>query len=108
MRRSLCASLIAAVLLLAGSAAPAQNRPGPPLSPQVNPARPDWENPAVFERGKEPARATGFPFESRELALANDRSASQRFLSLNGKWHFAFSSDVAGAPADFYRENFDV
>ena len=91
-----------------GSIASAQNRPVPPISPQIDASRPDWENPAIFARGKEPARATAFPFESRELALADDRSASRRFLSLNGKWRFFFSPNVDGAPADFYRDDFDI
>ncbi|AJP72359.1 glycoside hydrolase family 2 TIM barrel-domain containing protein [Sphingomonas hengshuiensis] len=85
-----------------------QNRPVVPLSPQIDSSRPDWENPAVFDRGKEPARATGFPFESRELALEDDRSASTRFLSLNGQWQFFFSPNVDGAPANFFRDDFDV
>jgi beta-galactosidase len=98
----------ALALFASGSIAYTQNRPVPPISPQIDTGRPDWENPAVFARGKEPARATGFPFESRELALANDRTASKRFLSLNGKWSFSFSPSVDGAPADFYRDDFDV
>lgn len=95
-------------LLLVSPATQAQNRPAVPLAPQIDAARPDWENPAIFERGKEPARATGFPFEDRARALAGDRTASSRFLSLNGKWRFAFSPNVEGAPADFYRDDFDV
>lgn len=86
----------------------AQDRPAVPLTPQVDNSRPDWENPAVFERGKEPARATGFPFEDSARALAGDRTASRRFLSLNGQWQFHFSPNVDGAPADFFRDDFDM
>ncbi|MEC3947505.1 glycoside hydrolase family 2 TIM barrel-domain containing protein [Sphingobium sp. HWE2-09] len=100
--------LIILTLLLPVGATSAQNRPVVPQSPQIDASRPDWENPAIFERGKEPARATGFPFESRDLALAGDRTASKRFLSLNGQWRFHFSPNVDGAPADFYREDFDL
>ncbi len=106
--RMLAALLICPALLVPASVALAQNRPVVPLSPQIDASRPDWENPAVFERGKEPARATSFPFESRKLALANDRSASQRFLSLNGRWSFFFSPNVDSASTDFFREDFDV
>lgn len=106
--RMLAALLVCLALLVQAPVALAQNRPVVPLSPQIDASRPDWENPAVFERGKEPARATGFPFESRALALADDRAASKRFLSLNGKWRFFFSPNVDGAPADFFRDNFDV
>ncbi len=97
---------LSAQFLAAGFAS--AQKPVVPLSPQVDASRPDWENPAIFERGKDPARATGFPFETRDLALANDRAGSNRFLSLNGKWQFFFSPNVAGAPADFYRDDFDV
>lgn len=55
----------------------------PPIQPQVDPARPDWENPAVFAIGKLPARATGFPFEDRDRALAGDMARSARFLTLD-------------------------
>ncbi|GLI96867.1 glycoside hydrolase family 2 TIM barrel-domain containing protein [Sphingobium sp. BS19] len=98
----------ALALLLLAPMVMAQGRPAIPLSPQVDNSRPDWENPAVFERGKEPARATGFPFEDRQRALAGDRAASRRFLSLNGSWRFFFSPNVDGAPADFFRDEFDV
>jgi len=108
MRNQIVAGLTALTLLVSSSIGLAQDRPAVPISPQIDASRPDWENPAVFARGKEPARATGFPFESRALALAGDRSASRRFLSLNGKWRFFFSPNVDGAPAEFYRDDFDV
>jgi beta-galactosidase len=94
-------------MVLAATAAVAQNVPIP-IQPQVSADRPDWENPAVFAINKLPASATGFPFESRALALARDRSRSRRFLSLNGAWKFAFSPGVDAAPKDFFRPEYDV
>ena len=79
-----------------------------PIQPQISPDRPDWENPAVFARNKEPARATGFPFETRALALTGDMGASKRFASLNGDWKFAYSPGVEERPKDFWRDGFDV
>ena len=108
MLRMLAARLVCCALLGQASLALAQERPVVPMSPQIDASRPDWENPAVFERGKEPARATAFPFESRDLALAGDRAASRRFMSLNGQWSFFFSSGVDSAPIDFFRDDFDV
>ena len=106
------AKIIGAGLVLACVSLPlevsAQTPPVPPLAAQIDASRPDWENPAVFERGKAPARATGFPFETRALALAGDRTASRRFLSLDGPWRFHFSPNVDGAPADFYRDDYDA
>jgi beta-galactosidase len=108
MKAIFAARFVVLALLSITPMTQAQDRPVVPLAPQIDSARPDWENPAVYERGKEPARATGFPFEDRALALEGDRTASSRFLSLNGKWRFAFSPNVEGAPADFYRDEFDV
>ncbi|MCP3733473.1 DUF4981 domain-containing protein [Sphingomonas sp. RP10(2022)] len=75
---------------------------------QVDPARPDWENPAVFARGTLPAHATGFPFENRAAALAGDRARSARFLSLDGRWKFALSPDADKRPAGFEQPGYDV
>ncbi len=75
---------------------------------QVDPARPDWENPAVFAIGKLPARATAFPFESRELAQAGRRDRSARFVSLNGQWKFSFSPNADKLPTGFEQPGYDV
>jgi len=79
-----------------------------PIQPQVSSDRPDWENPAVFAIGKEPARATGFPFETRDKALAGHRTHSRWFIALNGEWKFAFSPNVDGRPKDFFKADYDV
>ena len=52
----------------------------------------EWENPMVFERGKEQAHAW---FKTSHT------------LSLNGKWRFHYADDIKDAPADFYRPGFD-
>ncbi|MCJ2181276.1 DUF4981 domain-containing protein [Novosphingobium sp. 1949] len=75
---------------------------------QVDAARPDWENPAVIERGRLPAHATSFPFESRDLALKDDKAASSRYLSLDGTWKFQLSSDADKRPRDFAAPSYDV
>ncbi|MEC3910626.1 hypothetical protein U5A82_09080 [Sphingobium sp. CR2-8] len=79
-----------------------------PIQPQVSADRPDWENPAIFARGKLPAHATGFPFESEKLALDNDRTQSGRFLSLDGTWKFAYTQNADEAPMDFASPGFDL
>jgi beta-galactosidase len=104
--------MLSSALILALGVVNAQAQtPGPPpkpIQPQISADRPDWENPAIFARDKQPARSTGFPFESRDLALAGDMSASKRFSSLNGDWKFAFSPGVDQRPKDFWRDDFDV
>ncbi|WP_443486887.1 glycoside hydrolase family 2 TIM barrel-domain containing protein [Novosphingobium aerophilum] len=79
-----------------------------PIQPQISDERPDWENPAVFARNKLPARATGFPFEDRERAIAGDRTHSRRFLSLDGTWKFDFTPGADAAPEHFFRPDYDV
>lgn len=97
------------LLLLAGAApAFADPTPVPPIQPQVDATRPDWENPAVFAIGKEPARATGFPFESRAKAIAGHRTKSDRFLLLSGPWQFALSPSADDLPQGFEQPGFDA
>jgi beta-galactosidase len=96
------------MLLLSISAASLAQDPAVPIQPQADAARPDWENPAVFATGKMPARATGFPFESRVKAIAGERARSDRFLPLNGRWKFALSPDADRLPTGFEQPAYDV
>ena len=75
---------------------------------QVDASRPDWENPAVYARGKLPAAATHFPFESREAALRGDPTRSARYQSLDGLWSFSFSPSADNVPAGFEKPGYDV
>lgn len=75
---------------------------------QVDPSRPDWENPAVFARNKLPAAATHFPFESRAAALAADKTRSARYQTLDGLWSFHFSPSATGVPPGFEKPDYDV
>jgi beta-galactosidase len=68
---------------------------------------PDWENPSVVGINKEPAHATLYPFESRELALQGDPSGSAYFQLLNGTWKFNWVRQPADRPTDFYLEDYD-
>ncbi len=67
----------------------------------------DWENPNVVGINKEPAHATLFPYESRELALQDDPAASAYFQSLNGTWKFNWVRQPADRPTEFFREDYD-
>lgn len=95
-------------LLCASSAGVVLAQGEPQVHPtQIDSARPDWENPAINERGKLPAAASGFPFESRELALRGEKAASFRFLSLDGTWKFHLSPNAIDRPAGFEQPGFD-
>ncbi|HEY0953360.1 MAG TPA: glycoside hydrolase family 2 TIM barrel-domain containing protein [Roseateles sp.] len=97
---------VSAALLGAACMAQAQ---APRVHPvQVDASRPDWENPAVFARGKLPASATHFPFESRAAALAGDKARSARYQSLDGLWSFHFSPSANGVPPGFEKPDYDV
>lgn len=105
--RRIDSSMLVIALALAAPSAHAQD--GPKVQAvQVDPDRPDWENPAINERGKLPARATGFAFESRELALQGDRSQSSRYLSLDGTWKFRFTPNAIDLPNGFEQPGFDT
>lgn len=69
---------------------------------------PDWENPAVFGINKEAPRATFLPYQNEELAIADDYSRSEFYLSLNGIWKFNWVKKPADKPEGFYAENYDV
>ena len=99
MRQAYTIAVLAGLALAVGSprAATAQDNIG----------HRDLENPAVFERNKEPARATFFPFADKESALSRDPGRSQFVQSLNGPWKFRWVRDPADRPTDFFRADFD-
>lgn len=68
----------------------------------------DWENPQVLGRNKEPAHVTLTPYADEQTALTGDRAASPYFQLLNGDWKFHWAPNPDSAPADFYREDYDV
>lgn len=70
-------------------------------------ASPDWENEQVLQRNRLPARATFWPLESVESAVAGDRDASPWVKTLNGPWLFHWSPTPKRAPEKFYADGFD-
>ncbi|WP_458232377.1 glycoside hydrolase family 2 TIM barrel-domain containing protein [Roseateles sp. P5_E8] len=106
MHAGLTARLSVALFMGAAFAAQAQ---APQVQPvQVDASRPDWENPAVFARGKLPASATHFPFESRAAALAGDKTRSVRYQTMDGPWSFSFSPSSDDVPNGFEKPAYDV
>jgi beta-galactosidase len=72
------------------------------------PGPPDWENPAVFERGQVEPHVTLMPFESVEAALEGDRKASPWCELLSGTWKFRWAPSPGEAPTAFFEESFDT
>ena len=69
---------------------------------------PDWENPEVVGRNKEPGHCTLMVYPDVETALACDRQASPFHQSLNGQWKFNCVRTPEDRPKDFYKPDFDV
>ena len=69
---------------------------------------PDWENPAVFGRNKEPAHCTYVPYADKKTALENNPAQSPFYLSLNGTWKFSWVRKPADRPLDFCKSDYDV
>ena len=83
------------------------------LAFMVSPVRaqgqgPDWENPDVIERNKEPGHSTLLPYPNPASAVKGTREASPFHQSLNGKWKFNWAPDPSKRPAEFYKPSFDV
>lgn len=69
---------------------------------------PDWEDPMVIGKNKEPAHCTLMPYPDTKTALIGTREASPFHKSLNGNWKFHWVEKPAEAPKDFYRLDYDV
>jgi beta-galactosidase len=67
---------------------------------------PDWENPAVNSRNKEPAHATLTPYP--DAASARQGKDSARVISLNGMWKFQWVKRPEERPKDFYKPGYDA
>jgi len=68
----------------------------------------DWENSAVFQINREPARATFLPFADKHSAIADIFEASPWYSSLNGNWKFQWSPTPDQRPKDFYKNDYNV
>ena len=66
-----------------------------------------WLNPDITRVNTEKPHASFFAFENAEKATKNDKTQSDRYLSLEGKWRFNFVLNHNEAPANFYATNFD-
>ena len=68
----------------------------------------DWENQEMIGYNKLPAHNTSISFESESEAMKVDIKSSSRFKSLNGNWKFAWAPVPEKAPADFFKEDYNV
>ena len=75
----------------------------------------DWENEKVFAINKEPGHPTLIPYAGEEEMVADaayehpwERTASSRYLLLNGKWKFHWVKAPEERPSAFYKPSYDV
>ena len=66
-----------------------------------------WRDAQVNAINRLPMHASFFAYENAELARRGDKCASERYLSLNGDWKFAWAKDADERPTDFYRMDYN-
>lgn len=70
-------------------------------------ATPEWNDPAVYEWGSEPAHATLVTYDTLDRAKRADRSASVFRASLDGDWAFRWSPNPESRLPGFADEDAD-
>ncbi|WP_426090440.1 glycoside hydrolase family 2 TIM barrel-domain containing protein [Flavobacterium sp. DSR3-2] len=75
---------------------------------QEKPMTNDWENPAIFQINREPARAAFLPYADESSAIADDYTRSPWFLTLDGKWKFNWAPTPDQRPKDFFKTDFNT
>ncbi len=68
----------------------------------------DWEDPAVFERNRQPAHVPLAAYPDVKAAMACDRMASPRVRLLNGQWSFHLAASPEAAPQGFFADDFNA
>ena len=75
----------------------------------------DWENEKVFAINKEPGHPTLIPYATEEEMVADaayehpwERTASTRYLLLNGKWKFNWVKAPEERPVNFFKPAYNV
>ena len=75
----------------------------------------DWENEKVFAINKEPGHPTLIPYATEEEMVADaayehpwERTASTRYMLLNGKWKFNWVKAPEERPVNFFKPSYNV
>ncbi len=67
----------------------------------------EWLDPNVNAVNRMPMHTNFFAYENVPLAAKGDRTASERFLSLNGTWNFLWVRSSDQRPTDFYKPGYN-
>jgi len=68
----------------------------------------DWENPQIFEQGKERPHCTFMLFGNAQDVVKDDYSNSPYYQSLNGIWKFVYTDKYPNRIKDFYEPNLNT
>ncbi len=74
---------------------------------RTNKELPDYQNPKMLQKGRLPAHATLFPFDSEHAARLGNRRSSSRYLGLGGAWRFHLADRPDLLPGDFWEIDYD-
>ncbi|TDN95086.1 beta-galactosidase [Salegentibacter sp. 24] len=77
------------------------------LTGNAQQARNEWENPKILDRNKEDARSQFILYKNAEAALKANKTASQYYKSLNGKWKFDIVKHPSQRPENFFKPELD-
>ena len=69
--------------------------------------QPEWQNPAIVQVNRKPARAYYIPFATTETALMHHKGMSPYYKLLNGTWQFSYYDKYSDAPDNFHTLDFD-
>ena len=67
----------------------------------------NWLNPLMNRINCEAPRSDFFAFENTTLASKAEKTASNRFMSLEGLWKFKFVNDHQNSPKNFFEVGYD-
>ena len=68
--------------------------------------QPEWQNPAIVQVNRKPARAYYIPFATTETALMHHKGMSPYYKLLNGTWQFSYYDKYSDAPDNFHTFRF--
>jgi len=73
----------------------------------TEPSFTEWHDLQINEINRFPMHTSFFAFENEDKAMANDKSDSENYISLEGQWKFKWVEHADQRPEDFYKTDLD-
>ncbi len=73
----------------------------------AQPTMNEWHDMQVNELNRLPLHTEFFAYENETLAQQGDKTASNRYLSIDGQWKFLWKEHANEQPKDFFRTDYD-